>query len=46
MGEEHRVVVVEGENDVLVAFGHLQILHGLMTLPTVGTDDERTLGLS
>ncbi len=44
--EEHGVVVVEGEHDVLVALWHLQILHGLVALPAVGTHHEGALRLA
>ena len=46
MGEQHGIIVVEGEHDVLVALGHLEILHRLIALPAVGADDERTLRLA
>ena len=46
MGQEHRVVVVEREDDVLVTLRHFQIFHCLVALPAVGTYDERALRLT
>ena len=46
VGQKHRVVVVEGEHDVLVTLRYLQILHCLIALPTVGAYDEGALWLT
>ena len=46
MGQNHRVVIVEREDDVLVVFGHLQILDGSVALPHIRTNDEGALWLT
>ncbi|MBQ3753670.1 MAG: RagB/SusD family nutrient uptake outer membrane protein [Prevotella sp.] len=46
MGQDHGVVIVEREDDVLVALGHLQVLDGAVALPHVAADDEGALRLT
>ena len=43
--QNHGVVVVETQDDILVALGHLQVLHGLVSLPHVTTNHQCTLWL-
>ena len=44
--QNHRVIIVERQHDVLVALGNLQILNGSVALPQVRTDDQSALRLT
>ncbi len=46
MSEDHRVVVVETEDDVLVSFRNTQVLECLVSLPAVRPDDEGSVRLT
>ena len=46
MRQNHRVIIVERQHDVLVALGNLQILDGSVALPQVRTDDQCALRLT
>ena len=46
VGQNHRIIVVEREDDIFVTFRYLQILHGLVALPQIRTDNEGALWLT